>query len=277
MNELFQPHPVLLIQAGNVVPVYGGEIGFTHDNLLLILCACLERRVHRLETLPRRLQEPFPEQRHQHAGERLGLAEAAASRPLLQTEGVLAVEQAGHEQPAAPAQLPLLRERHHGRPEGDRLPPWRLDAHPELAALSERGVDGGDERVPGRVAVHVGEHLPDAPPRRGDVGPSLDGAHPLPSQVARCAPATGATAAKSWRPSQACTSSSIRSPSIVIRLYAFGSSRSRVEVAVAAWTISGPDGVGSIGASTSAAPASGNATVGGPSLAGSGSCRRVYE
>src|SRR3954454_17982090 len=85
----------------------------------------------------------------------------------------------------------------------------------------------------------------------------------------RHGPATGATAANNWRPSQAWTSTPIRSPSTVIRLYAFGSSRSRVEVAVAAWTTSGPDGVGSIGASTSDDPASGSATVGGPLLTSS--------
>src|SRR3954447_19958445 len=38
-----------------------------------------------------------------------------------------------------------------------------------------------------------------------------------------------------------------------------------------------PEGVGSIGALISAAPASGNATAGGPSITSSGSCRRVYE
>src|SRR3954463_266756 len=88
-----------------------------------------------------------------------------------------------------------------------------------------------------------------------------DGDAPVPG-LRRHGPATGATAANNWRPSQAWTSTPIRSPSTVIRLYAFGSSRSRVEVAVDACTISGPDGVGSIGAFTSADPAPGSATAG---------------
>src|SRR4051794_17525567 len=98
-----------------------------------------------------------------------------------------------------------------------------------------------------------------------------DGDAPVPD-LRRHGPATGATAANNWRPSQAWTSTPIRSPSTVIRLYAFGSSRSRVEVAVAAWTISGPDGVGSIGASIWPAPGAGSATIGG--LSPAGSCRR---
>src|SRR3954451_15481980 len=124
--------------------------GITRFYLLLILCACLERNVHRLEALPRRLEQSGPKHRYQDAGEPLGLVEATASRLLLQAEGVLAVEQAGHEQPAAPAQLPLLRERDHGRLEGHRPTPWRLDPHLELAAFAQRTVDRGDERVPGR-------------------------------------------------------------------------------------------------------------------------------
>jgi hypothetical protein len=31
MNELFQPWPVLPIKTGNVVPVNGGQVCFSHD------------------------------------------------------------------------------------------------------------------------------------------------------------------------------------------------------------------------------------------------------
>ena len=92
----------------------------------------------------------------------------------------------------------------------------------------------------------------------------------------RHGPATGATAANNWRPPQAWTSSPIRCPSTVIRLYAFGSSRSRVEVAVAACTTSGPDGISSIGALISAASGTSSATVGGAS-GNRGSWRRQSD
>src|SRR4051812_31657720 len=164
MNELFQSRPVLLIQASNITSVDDGEVGFTHGNLLLILCACLERNVHRLEALPRRLEQSGPKHRYQDAGEPLGLVEATASRLLLQAEGVLAVEQAAHEQPAAPAPLPLVRERDQGRLKGPGPTPWGTDPPLELAAFARRTVARGDERVPARVALHVGEHLPHPPP-----------------------------------------------------------------------------------------------------------------
>jgi hypothetical protein len=37
MNELFQLRPVLLIQAGNVVSVDVGEVGFNHGNCPIFL------------------------------------------------------------------------------------------------------------------------------------------------------------------------------------------------------------------------------------------------
>src|SRR6478672_11572607 len=133
MNELFQLRPVLPVQAGNVVIGRWRRRRFYSWQFTLILGVCFKRSVHRLETSSCRLQELGPEQRHQDAREPLGLVEATASRPLLQTEGVLAVEEAGHEQAAAPAQLPLLRERDHSRLEGHRPASRRLDPYPEFA------------------------------------------------------------------------------------------------------------------------------------------------
>ena len=43
MNELSQLRPVLLVQAGNVVSVEVGEVGFKHGNCPIFYKALLQR------------------------------------------------------------------------------------------------------------------------------------------------------------------------------------------------------------------------------------------
>ena len=115
----------------------------------------------------------------------------------LQFEGVLAIEDAGHQQAAAPAEFLLGLGPENLRREGHGRFARRLDLHAQPRTRVRLALDRDDEGVPLGEAGKVGEHAPDAPRRGGNLdmgideaqGPSLQGRLPaVPQPVPIAAP-----------------------------------------------------------------------------------------
>jgi hypothetical protein len=99
---------------------------------------------------------------HQDAAEPLVLDDADPTvAERFDGEAVVAVEPAGKQQMAEPAQPPAGVGLQHGGPQGGTAAAGRL--HAEVQALAGAGgaAGPGDERVPVGVGGRVGEDLPD--------------------------------------------------------------------------------------------------------------------
>jgi hypothetical protein len=117
-----------------------------------------------------RLGDHGQQERGEQAAELLVLGHADPARAGgLDGEAVLAVEQAGHQEPAEPAEgAAWVGVQHLGAQ--DRRPATG-EVHVQLEAGAGNGLAAGldDERVPLRVGGEVGEDLPHAFRRRLDL------------------------------------------------------------------------------------------------------------
>src|SRR3989442_13374041 len=101
------------------------------------------------------------------------------SRPTsperLDREDVLAVEEAGHHQLAAPAKLAARLDPEYTRPERHAAGARQLNADGEPGTDAKISVDPPDERIPPRKRLEVGERDPDPVRRCRDL--DLHGQH----------------------------------------------------------------------------------------------------
>jgi len=126
-----------------------------------LLGANLQRPVHPLEPRPDLPLQPIPQEKRQQAAEGIVLREShpAGIEPF-DGEPMLAIEQAGEQEPPAPAQFALRFAAHHLRAATHADPGFRFKLYSQARARACLALHPPDERVPARVVLEVRQFLP---------------------------------------------------------------------------------------------------------------------